>query len=525
MINILLGNNYSRLSGEVPKSLSYFLDKELSYTPAGAWFMMKKVNAKANAAEAEGEENVKKWDGRIKLYFPTQGHKFFSGLLSPVGELMKNAKLQFELLDQRVRPIENLPNLKYAGKTLRDYQELSVRKSLEATRGILQVATGGGKTVIVTNLIARIKSAPFIFLVLSGDLLEQAYEELSSSLNVPIGRVGFGHYDIKPITVMTIQTAVVALNYDNPRFRLDDYKYDEDQQWDDDVVDSSEKAVAIKDLISSCVGIYIDECHHVSCKTVREVFNSSPNAYWRFGGSATPYREDGAEIYIQAMLGKKLVDISTSWLIKHKYLVPAHIINVVMDQNLGDIVNYKNVYSTHIVENEFLHKITSDIIKLFESHGVSSLTLVQQYAHGDRLVELHPSTPFVKGKMARKKRKDTLQQLRDGKIPSVIATTLADEGLDVPRLGGIIIAGGGKSITRVLQRVGRGLRLFEGKKFAMVVIFHHSKAEHLKAHGKKVLNILKQESGFTIHHSTPLTVLHDIEALLNPERTLFEEMQ
>jgi superfamily II DNA or RNA helicase len=71
---------------------------------------------------------------------------------------------------------------------------------------------------MVVRLISKIKTVPFIFFVLSSDLLEQAYDDLSSCLNVPIGKIGGGVCDIRDINVMTIQTAIRALNIDNENF-------------------------------------------------------------------------------------------------------------------------------------------------------------------------------------------------------------------------------------------------------------------------------------------------------------------
>ena len=52
-----------------------------------------------------------------------------------------------------------------------------------------------------------------------------------------------------------------------------------------------------------------------------------------------------------------------------------------------------------------------------------------------------------------------LRLFRKGSIKVIIATQLADEGLDVPNIDCIISASPAKHHGRVLQRVGRALRL------------------------------------------------------------------
>ena len=45
------------------------------------------------------------------------------------------------------------------------------------------------------------------------------------------------------------------------------------------------------------------------------------------------------------------------------------------------------------------------------------------------------------------------------------------EGLDIPRLDCLILAGGGRSSTRAFQRIGRVLRLYPGKTRGIVFDF------------------------------------------------------
>jgi superfamily II DNA or RNA helicase len=66
----------------------------------------------------------------------------------------------------------------------------------------------------------------------------------------------------------------------------------------------------------------------------------------------------------------------------------------------------------------------------------------------------------------------------------LVATTLADEGLDLPPLRTLIIALGGKSRTRTLQRIGRLVRPYEGKKIAVAYELKEDYpyiADHLEA--------------------------------------------
>lgn len=230
--------------------------------------------------------------------------------------------------------------------------------------------------------------------------------------------------------------------------------------------------------------------------------------------SATPFREDGAEKMIQALFGKKLVNVSLSYLIENGYLLRPIIFMVDMgDADHGAWVSYPEIYKNYIVENEILNDKVFELVKFFESKNITSMTLVKQYNHGDNIKKLYPDLFFMKGTQSRKKRKETIESLRQGEMDSLIATTLADEGLDIRRLQSCIIAGGGKSVTRSYQRVGRTLRPFADQDRAIIVIFHH-RYKYLDQHGKKVLNILKKEKRFIIQNTTLPQLIPDIEAVL-----------
>jgi len=95
------------------------------------------------------------------------------------------------------------------------------------------------------------------------------------------------------------------------------------------------------------------------------------------------------------------------------------------------------------------------------------------------------------------KRKQAIQEMREGKRIALIASTIADEGLDIKNLSAIILAGGGKSSTRALQRIGRVLRPFDGKTHAVVIDFD-DEAKYLRKHSLRRKLIYETEPRFDI---------------------------
>ena len=250
MVKILIDNLYSKIIGYLPDEVQVQLDNVLSYKDKNAKYM-KAVK-------------MRRWDGVYRLYRRNSGQSFYSGLLSLVEEVLKLNNIAFIRQDARIRPAMNMPDLKFTPPPffeVRDYQEFTIDRSIKATRGVLKVATGGGKTMIVTELISRLKTAPFMFYVLTEDLMHQAHEVLSTTLNEKIGLIGGGEFDLQKINVCTIQTAVRSINMGNKTFSIDDYKFDEDDMaWDEDQLVGVEKLEQLKRLIEATKGLYFDEC-------------------------------------------------------------------------------------------------------------------------------------------------------------------------------------------------------------------------------------------------------------------------
>jgi superfamily II DNA or RNA helicase len=487
MVKIIVGNIYSKIVGILPDDVNSDLDNILSY---------KIQNSRFIPSVKSGN-----WDGVVRLYQKHKGQSFYTGLMSLVRNVLNEHNIDFEILDRRIRPEQNYKELEFhppEGYQERDYQTLTIDRSLKFTRGILEVATGGGKTMIVSKLISKIKTYPFIFYVLTKDLMEQAHEVMSNTLKVPIGMIGDGKVDIQKISVCTIQTAIMALNPDNKKLKISDYCFDEDDSWDEKGIASEESAEKIRTFIRQAKGVFLDECHHAAARTAKDVLLASPDAYWRFGGSATPKRESGDDIMIQAVFGAKIVSINASYLIKNDYLVRPYIYIEPIKCSTS-YHSFGKIYKQCVTDNDFYNKHVADTTNHLVSRKMSVLVLVRQISHGKVLQKMIPNSEFLTGKVASKNRTDVIQKLKNREIPVMIATSLADEGLDIPSLDAVIVAGLGKSSTRLFQRIGRTLR--KNKKYpktkSIVILYSHN-VKYLSSHAKRVRILLKQEHEFKI---------------------------
>lgn len=354
-------------------------------------------------------------------------------------------------------------------------------------------------TGTASAIIAELGAIPFIFYVTSIDLLKQAKTELERFIRrdgkpVEIGMIGGGFCDIKDINIMTVQTAVRALG---GKFT----KYDDEDGADNAKYDPSDKE-RIANLIQNCQGMICDEVQHWAAKTCQVIADHSVSARYKYGLSATPWRDEGDDILIDACFGKPIVDINASFLIKKGILVQPTIYFVHMPR-LDIEGAYQTVYKEGIVENLERNTMIANLADQMTKSGRQTLILVKQIDHGTTLESMIPGSFFINGSHSGKQREEWLEKMRNREAKVTIATSIFDEGVDVKPLDGLILAGSGKSQTRALQRIGRVIRSYQdpvtgvAKTDAFIVDFVDN-TRYLKSHSDKRRAIYKSEPEFII---------------------------
>src|SRR5690606_33168756 len=111
-----------------------------------------------------------------------------------------------------------------------------------------------------------------------------------------------------------------------------------------------EKYKEIRDMLGTMKVHILDECHMAACDTVQEI-SKKINPEHVYGLSASPWRDDGADLLIEAFLGHKIVDISAKQLIKEGFLVPPVIKFYPVIKYPKKTGKYQTIYKDYIVEN------------------------------------------------------------------------------------------------------------------------------------------------------------------------------
>ncbi len=342
-------------------------------------------------------------------------------------------------------------------------------------------------TLMMAACIAKFNVKPVCIFADKIGLCQQLKQEMEKFLGVEVGLVGDGIEDYKDITVISVQSA------------------------DDNYIKNAQMCLW-------------DECHHLPASSLVSIANKCKNAYYRIGVSATPWRDAGDDLLIEAVLNKKKnAVINASMLIKMGYLVKPEIYFVPIKQVFKG-KNYQDIYNKAIVENLDRNKIITKIAYNMYIRDKHILMLYKNIKHGEKLLDMvskrigekvkpftikNPKTnkdvtvrvrnvELLSGNDDTVKRLAVFEAVKAGFCRCLIASTIADEGLDLPILDTLILAGGGKSSTRAFQRIGRVIRLHEGKTKGIVFDFTDY-TPMLRRHSRNRQKYYEQEPLWDIH--------------------------
>lgn len=327
---------------------------------------------------------------------------------------------------------------------LYEYQDKAVEEALAKRNGILVAPCGSGKTQMGLAIARRI-SKPTLWITHTKDLMVQAEERAKSIFDLPkeaYGEITEGKVNIGThLTFSTVQT-LARVNLDNLKF--------------------------------GCV--IVDECHHAvqsykSTSMFAKVMNQISCRY-KFGLTATPYRGDGLEKGMFALIGD-ICSIVDEKEVKEK-TVPVYEVwyNVPISTNSIDCFNGDGTldYTKLITglcsneeRNQFIGRTIIDIEGscLVLSDRLSQLESLMSFVSNFKNCDMVKATNTKKGK---KERKEAIEKLKDGRIDCLFATyKLAKEGLDIPSLEHVVMASPIKDKSTVIQTAGRVARKADGK--------------------------------------------------------------
>jgi len=456
-VKVMLTGSQGKLVGDISPTVLVEISKMCSFRPEGIEFSDKVKN--------------KEWDGVIHLF---RNRHFPIGLLQRVVEYLVLCGIDFEVLDNRA--IRSKKIELHSTYKMRDYQQVVVDDAIQAQRALIPVAVGGGKTIISTEIIAKL-GLKTLFICPTIEILEQTKKVLHEGLNMDIGLIHEKTFNPKHVTISTWQTINSKLK-------------------------KRENAQPFLDYLASVDVLVWDEVHRLGADKLFEV-SMHVNATYRYGLSGSLFRSDGQELKYYAGIGEAIKGLSASELIDMGFLVPPKIrfINT-PPMPFGWKDKWHDVYSQGVVNNFERNKIIAEESKKLVEMGRTVLVMVSEVEHGKNLKALMDDAVFVDA--SSKDRRQIIDMYRQGHISCLIATGIIQEGFDMPEITAIVVAAGGKSPILAVQRVGRGLRICPeiGKKDVIVIEFNDV-AKYLFDHSYERYCLYKMERRFNIEGDIP----------------------
>ena len=399
---------------------------------------------------------------------------------------------------------------------LRDYQKDALYHILNQIEdcglATIQACTGSGKSEIAIATYKVIQPDKCFVLSLNTDLLIQ-FKERFAKYGVKAGLVNKDHFEIdEQVVCCTAQTLFKAIKdvtkMDNPYGNGDEV--DEEIRELLEETDVEDKRALVETYKSANLVIF-DEVHHLPCRTVWTCAIANADAL-RLGLSATPWREDQRDLDIYCACGDVIPrKITSSELVDRGYLVPAEIYFVHYRPEWSE--EFEGGKGSAQLYNKIKRKLYQDearnilIAKLAKRAPKPFMCLVKEVSHGELILKAMQKeglkVKFVYGEMSPDERARIFDAVRSQRLDGIICTTLGDEGLDAPALRSLILAGGGKSSTRALQRVGRIVRPYEGKTVGVVYDLYDD-VRYFKDHAERRERIYRTEPKWRIQHVKPV---------------------
>lgn len=440
-----------------------------------------------------------------------------------------------------------------------DYQAEVMNRLIDLKGMIAQVATGGGKSRIFKLCAERI-GRPTLFITTRKSLMYQMAESYAVDIGKPFGVMGDGIWEpnlkgvnfaivdtliarLEPLTLrdqveraveawqdkIDEKVAEVALAKGLPastnmmrsmppelRQKLAQIRVAVEKRnpLDEKALEEKARAKVIRheklrqdtlEMLKHIEFLTLEEAHEVGSDSFFMISQACTNAYYRLALTATPFMRDdqGANMRLMAATGPIGIKVTEQTLIDRGILATPYFKYVTSKAPAGVArgTRYQTAYSKAIVDNKWRNLQIVQECQNFKRYGLTAMALVQQTKHGKTLEKMLRNVglraKFISGDCNQEKRSDALQALGAGALDVLIGSTILDVGVDVPSVGAVILAGGGKAEVAIRQRIGRGLRAKKnGPNVCFVIDFQDQGNNHLVKHYRERRRIVEETPGF-----------------------------
>jgi superfamily II DNA or RNA helicase len=384
------------------------------------------------------------WDGKTSLFNPTE-RSFPYGLLYHVLKFLKTSnhkdiKIETEIpklfYGTNIEPVYSLKFQPY------DYQDLCIRTALKSSKGIIQSATGSGKSLIITYIIHNL---------MTNNLIKNALV-------------------IVPTKGLITQFCGDMAEYGIPETSLGQI-HSSKKEFDKDIVISTWQSLKNRpDWVNQFDGVFVDEVHGVRASVLFDILKNAKKSQWRLGFTGTMPESELDSMKIQSYIGPVLKNITSNDIATLGHISTCNIklINLCYKnleipkhseyRDIRDIV-FKHPFRMNLITH-LAKKCPNTLLILVEKvedEGEYLLSHLNSLGIDKKIVFLHGN---VDTSLIEKYRKEAEH---NNNLIIIATYGIFSQGINIKALKYIVMAVSYRSKIRVLQSIGRALRTHKDK--------------------------------------------------------------
>jgi superfamily II DNA or RNA helicase len=416
-----------------------------------------------------------RWDGKTRFF--QQNGKTFIYLLERILPKIAQWGYKLEIEDLREQLFDppglvddqlfaHIPHKDTGEPTiLRPHQVELVNALIEHGHGIGIAATSAGKTIMCAALchVYGQTGVKTLTIVPTKDLVDQTKADYVTYLGADnTGEYSGSNKDTSPQHIVSTWQALK----NNPK------------------------------IIQQFQMVIVDECQGLRGKVLTDILtNHAAHIPYRFGVTGTLPKEEADQMSVHVAVGEVKYRVDAAHLIDKGILSRLHIDVLQLEEDFTEeyekfleewtapekpptYIQYKDGYfGDFTAEKSYLQKneeridwIAAAIEQKRDQRKGNVLCLVDNIAFGRKLASRIEGAVFVNGQDVKQKdRKAFYDMFKEYDDMVVIATVhIAGTGLSINRIFNLFLIDPGKSFVRVIQAIGRGLRMASDKDFVNV---------------------------------------------------------
>lgn len=357
-------------------------------------------------------------DGRVRLP---------RGAISELHEVLHRRRLKALWRDER--SYGSSLELQLHGVEPRDYQRAGAELVRRRLQGLIVLPCGGGKTYLGLTAITAVGRTTLV-VVPTRILVHQWFADCEKLLGFRPAIFGAGKSEIGPLTIATADALVHRKRQDLSSFGL----------------------------------VIYDEAHSVPAPTRLELMKRLPARY-RLGLTATPEREDGTSKLVRWSFGDVLLEKTVQQLVRsgHLKLPTVQAIDTSFAYPFPEEASWKdfNRLTKAIVQSKPRNQLICDLV-CREPEATWLVLSPSSKSHAEKLAAMISArglrADHVTSNRKKSDQRRIMDDFRQGTLRVLVATSLADQGLDVRHLSRVVLALPEGSKGRTTQRIGRSMR-------------------------------------------------------------------